>query len=223
MRNQSREDWRPNRWKVVLWGNSLLINDDVVWLNDSCSETRVRDRLKFKSSTLNQKKGRVRFNQRPYIFKKLSLRPLYSSIFTPVNIQQKQLFPEGMREFTGIPMQIRKTILLRPANHHTFVCVHGENRGSRWDEERKNYSWKQQTPAQRMSYEKSPGSTWLYNESGTISRVPSPSESCLMLQWMEAPRKTRQQHTLDFDFFFSPSTKTRRGRRVEEAHPCLRL
>lgn len=110
-----------------------------------------------------------------------------------------------MRAFTVIPMQIRKTILRQLANHHTFVCVHGENRGSRWDEEWKNYGSKPDTVVLREN----PGfkmTLWWQMSDLKLS----PLISLWILFDVEAPRKTLEQFTLASDLFFFHWTKNKK-------------
>lgn len=132
-----------------------------------------------------------------------------------MNIQQKQLFPEGMWAFTGTPMQIRKTILRRPANHHTCVCTWWKQRLSvGWRAEELQFKLKKtaDTRTVHVVLRENPRFSMTLWWDKRDPWVPSPSEACLMLQWMEAPRKTLQQHTLDWSFFLPLNkNKKRKG------------
>lgn len=159
--------------------------------------TCVKQRVKFKSSSLCQNENKVIENmssKATYIFKINSssdwLIHIHMGGHSTKKKKKKELFPEVKWEFTVAPMQIRKKIFHQRANHHTCVCMWWKQRlsvGWRAEELHLKFEKRNRHPAQRMlSYEKTPCLT-----GGILSCVPcSPSESCLMLQWIQAPRKT---------------------------------
>lgn len=102
--------------------------------------------------------------------------------------------------------KIRKTIPHHLTKHHTVVCVLAEN-----------------TPPQdMMSSEKTSSSRWLWWQMSTPQLSPlSPPDFCLMLQLMEAPRKTLNNWLWPHICFYH-WRKTRRGRRLESS-PRLSL
>lgn len=129
-----------------------------------------------------------------------------------------------MSAFMVIPMQIRKTILRQLANHHTFVCVHGENRGSRWDEEWKNYGSKPDTRTVHVVLRENPGfKMTLWWQMSDLKLSPLISLWILFDVTVGGSTKENTQtiHS-GLRFVFFHWTKTRRGRRAE-ASPLLCL
>lgn len=146
---------------------------------------------------------------------KLSLlRQIRSDLFIHILVghrwAEKQICPRVMRAFPGIPMQIRKTILRRPRqSSHVCVCT--------WWKQRLSVGWREaelqlhihkkkkrkgkQTPTQpHVILQENPRAQNHFMRmkmtKGILSQIPSPSESsCLMFQWMWAPRKTLKQRT----------------------------
>lgn len=107
---------------------------------------------------------------------------------------------------------------------HICVCTHGENKGSRWDGERKNCSSDFTKPDTRTAHVVlRVQDDFMMRQKRTKSWVPLFSIWILFDVAVDVSTKenTPTMHS-GLTFFSPPWTKTRRGRRAE-ARPCLCL